>query len=108
MVLGEVGMFPVELEVKSRMLSYCYNIHGQSLSGYDKISCMLYRLCAMQNETTNYALTWLQSVHRLLDQFGLSFFKLSAPLSLTQFKLTIRQRLKDQFLTLWRSDLQEK
>jgi hypothetical protein len=107
MVLGEVGMFPVELEVKSRMLSYCYNIHCQSLNGYDKISCMLYRLCAMQNETTNYALTWLQSVHRLLDQLGLSFLKLSASLSLTQFKLTIRQRLKDHFLQLWRSDLQE-
>jgi hypothetical protein len=107
MVLGEVGMFPVELEVKSRMLSYWYNIHCQSLNGYDKISCMLYRLCAMQNETTNYALTWLQSVHRLLDQLGLSFLKLSASLSLTQFKLTIRQRLKDHFLQLWRSDLQE-
>jgi hypothetical protein len=107
MVLGEVGMFPVELEVRSRMLSYWYNIHCQSLNGFDKISCMLYRLCAMQNETTDFALPWLKNVHLLLDQLGLSFLKFSAPVPLNQFKMTIRQRLKDQFLQSWRSELQE-
>jgi hypothetical protein len=68
---------------------------------------MVYRSCAMQNETTNFVLPWLKSVHMLLDQLGLSFLKFSAPFSLNQFKLTIRQRLKDKFLQVWRSELQE-
>ena len=107
MVLGEVGMFPVELEVKSRMLSYWYSIHCQSVNGFDKISCLLYRLCAMQNVATDFTLPWLKHVLLLLDQLGFSFLKFSAPITLNQFKFIVRQRLKDQYLQSWRSELRE-
>jgi hypothetical protein len=107
MVLGEVGCFPIELEVKYRMLSFWYSLHCQSVEGFDKMSCMLYRLIAMQKESSEFVMPWLKEVHLILDQLGLSFLKSSAPYTVNYFKSIAQQRLRDQFLQTWRGILSE-
>jgi hypothetical protein len=107
MVLGEVGCFPIELEVKYRMLSFWYSLHCQSVEGFDKMSCMLYRLIAMQKESSEFVMPWLKEVHLNLDHLGLSFLKSSAPYTVNYFKSIAQQRLRDQFLQTWRGILSE-
>ena len=108
MVLGEVGCYPVDLEIKYRMLSFWYSLHCQSVEGFNKISCMIYRLMAVQKELAGeYVLPWLKEVHLYLDQLGLSFLKNSAPYNLAYFKSIIQQRLRDQFVQSWRSTLSQ-
>jgi hypothetical protein len=107
MVLGEVGCFPIELEVKYRMLSFWYSLHCQSVEGFDKMSCLLYRLIAVQKESTEFVMPWLKEVHLILDQLGLSFLKISAPYTVNYFKFIAKQRLQDQFLQAWRGTLLE-
>ena len=108
MVFGETGCFPVDIEIKCRLLSFWYKLKFDASDvATQKISGLMLTLCTRQFENTQFKLPWLQNVMTLLNNLGLSFLWDSPLYSLSQFKSVVRQRLKDQYLQTWRSTLRE-
>ena len=110
MVLGELGIFPVSLDAKCKMLTFWYKLTKADTSGSQKISAIMLRLCRILYETTEYKMSWLQGVHTVLNNLGLSEFWFQAKdmtMSVERFKAIVKQRLQDQFLQRWGQEVYE-
>ena len=108
MILGELGKFPISIEAKCRMLTYWYKLSVAEIMGPDKISVAMSRLCRALYDNTNFKLPWLQSIHSLLNNLGLSYIWLKSPevtYSIDRFKYLVKERLQDQFLQRWKQEL---
>ena len=108
MVLGETGRYPIELEIKCRLLGFWYRLHQSSASGSKKISCLMYDFVRQQNEITQFYFPWIQFVKDCLNNLGLSFIYDNPVYSLDQFKRIVKQRLRDQFIQSWKNDIATK
>jgi hypothetical protein len=110
MVYGELGEFPVSLEVKTRLLCFWYRLCLDSYVNPDKLSVLMLRL-----HETNFAVStlksqWLTFVHDCLHENGLGYIWLHVQhrhlfLTIDQFKNLVKQRMRDQFFQQWSSDV---
>ncbi len=108
MVFGETGSYPVEIEINCRLLSFWYNLMLNSVHVYsNKISNLSFKLAFLQYENSPFQLSWLQHVHSLLNHLGLSFLWSSPVYSMSQFKGIVKQRLRDQYIQNWKSELED-
>ena len=106
MVLGETGRFPIELEIKTRLLCFWFKLQSFNSKGSNKISCLMYNLIKRQSETTQFEPQWIKFVKECLNNLGLSFvFDNPDVYSFGKFKNTVKQRLKDQYIQCWRSNV---
>ena len=102
MVLGETGTYPIELEVKSRLLCFWYRLQSEN---DNKMSCLMYNLIKKQSEHTQFEMPWLTFVKKCLDDLGLSFVFDNPVYSSSQFKNIVKQRLKDQYVQFWNNSV---
>ena len=108
MVLGELGIYPISVEAHSRLLNFWYKMCLESITNTSKISVLLFTLSYSLFRQSQLKLSWLTAVHTLLDNLGLSYIWMNLPfvhLSLNQFKLLVKQRLRDQYIQNWRTNI---
>ena len=105
MVFGELGVYPIELAIKSRMLNFwCSIVTGKQ----SKISCILYKLMFRLHNDGVLHSNWLLSIQRVLDELGMSHLWLSQNVySHSSFKNIVKRGLQDQFVQNWRSKIYE-
>ena len=102
MVYGETGRYPIEINIKIRML----NFWNKLLMNNDKLSGMLYQLLLDMHNGGYCNSKWTSYVKSILDHTGLSFvWNNQNVLDKNYIKLYIKQILCDQFIQKWFSDI---
>ena len=104
MVFGETGKFPIEIEIKSRLLCYWFRLIDNK--NLDKFSNLIYKLLLYRHRTGTHINSYLQFVKTTLDNLGLSNLWLAQEnltCNLTWFKEKIKRSLKDQYIQFWYS-----
>ena len=99
MIYGELGRYPMDIQIKTRMISYWSNlINGKQT----KIAAMLYKLSAITNEEASGKFKWIEYIKNTLNNCGLSNiwhcqYQVNPEWLRQKFKLT----LTDQFKQSW-------
>ena len=104
MVYGELGVFPLEIAIKTRLLTFWAKlIKGNT----DKLSFVIYSLLYRLHVQDVLKCNWLSTVESVLNNAGFSGFwiRQSIPCSLEVFKNKITLRLRDIFIQHWREDV---
>ena len=103
MVYGELGCYPVSINIKCRMISFWARlIEGPRA----KLSCIMYNCMLKMNGQNGLNFQWLNCIKNILNECGLSYIWDSQQFPSKEWlKLTIQQNLKDQFIQKWSSDL---
>ena len=110
MVYGELGKFPIEIDAKVRMLGFWHRICTDVTSDASKISSMMYKLCLSLYMSSECKLPWIEYVHSMLNELGLSYVWVNQSrhqLSLSNFKRLVKQRLQDQYLQTWHDEISQ-
>ena len=104
MVYGELGRYPLHIEIKKRMIGYW----GCLLNGKEtKLSKVMYNCLLNLSQSGTYTAPWIFSIRQTLDQCGLSYIWLDQRCeNIKGLKALVEQRLNDQFLQNWHSELQ--
>ena len=106
MVLGEVGAYPIEIDIKCRMLGFWYRLRQDVVNNKNKISALLLSLISNQAEISGFTSGWLNFIYTSLDNLGLSHLRNQTHLSVNQFKRLVKQRCQDQYLQTWSEAVQ--
>ena len=103
MVYGELGVYPLHVYAKSRIINYWARL----LTGpQNKLSVVLYKTILKLYQEGNSTFKWLNNVKAILDNNGLSnIWKNQTFPSLAWLKNSISQRSKDQFVQNWHSQI---
>lgn len=97
MIYGELGRYPLDITIKTRMINYwCRIISGKQ----SKFSYFMYQKLRHLNSNTK----WISKIKQILDEAGRSDIWLSEPANVNCASL-ISQTLKDQFLQEWSTRL---
>ena len=95
MVYGELGRYPLAINVKVRMITFWANMIYSN-----KLSTSLYALLYKQNSQ------WVKCVKGILDDCGLSYIWHNQSFSsISSLKRQVFHSLLDQFTQSWRSDV---
>lgn len=98
MIFGEFGRYPIEINIKSRMIGFWVRILTNKQS---KLSYILYRKCI---ETPNFVSKWVTKIKQILYECGKSEIWLTQapPINLAK---VVSEILQNQFCQKWNSDL---
>jgi hypothetical protein len=103
MVRGELGVFPIDIIIKSRLVNFWCRIINSDLT---RTSSILYKLLFSIQGKDNFNSSWITFVKNTLDQNRFSFIwtqqKIENPL---YFKNVLNLRIKDQFIQEWFADV---
>ena len=105
MILGELGCFPIKIEIQGRILAFWYKLMIEMQNGVSKLSCTMLKLQLRLLESGEHIFPWLNHVKTLLDNLGLTYLWNRQSVSLNAFKKLIKQRLKDQYIQMWSDDV---
>jgi hypothetical protein len=101
MVYGELGIFPLEIKVTMRIVSY-----WNKLLQNENLSSSLYRLLLSLKHNGAQTFKWLTHVESTFNDSGLVYIFHSQDSSdYTRIKLLLNQILKDQFIQRWTSEM---
>ena len=106
MVYGELGIIPLHLKIKARVLNFWYRmISGKK----DKTCYTLYQLMHYLHVNDLCHSDWIKSVHETLDKLGFSNIWLTHNTFYSQasFKKKIKTRFADQFKQEWQNKVNE-
>jgi len=109
MILGEFGKFPLNLEVKIRTLCFWYRLVTTIKD--NKLSNIVYTFLFNLYEKGLYISPYLKFVHSTLNNLGLSYMwtnQLHLSLSPEHLRQTIKQRLNDQYIQCWYTEINSK
>ena len=103
MVYGEAGRKPLSIIVKTRMVCYWH----KTVTGTEsKLSYKMAYLLRKMHEQDQHTSPWLQNIEQILNACGMRDVWLSPDTSnLIYLKKTIEQRLSDQYIQEWGSQL---
>ncbi|XP_060563724.1 uncharacterized protein LOC132723080 [Ruditapes philippinarum] len=105
MLYGDLGILPLSNHIKSRVLCFWNKILS---SKQESISHILYDMSHSLYCRNVLKLPWMNSVCKLLDSLGLSNFWINnVATSLPLFKKIVKNRLKDQFIQNWHSEMSQ-
>ena len=97
MIYGELGRYPLEINVKLRMVNFWANLIKSS---HYKLSVKMFNIIKQYNTP------WVQYVQKIFDDCGLSYIWLNQDFSsISWLKKTLFHKLKDQFLQKWRCEV---
>ena len=102
MVYGELGRTPLEVNVKLRMVCFWNKL----ISNENKLSSILLRLALNLQNNTNHSFKWINYITSIFNETGFSYVfdnKLQMPDSF--YKGVLKQRLIDQFIQKWFTDI---
>ena len=70
MVYGELGRYPLEIDIKVRMISYwCKLIRGKQ----SKLSTIAYKLLYIKKLKNCKISAWINHIHKILNDSGMSY-----------------------------------
>ena len=103
MVYGEFGRYPLEIQVKVRMIKFWSKL----LTGKNsKISFKMYLLLLYLHRNNIYSCKWILYIEKILQDVGLNYIWLSN--NVTNIKWLCREvqnRLQMQYIQKWNSDV---
>ena len=106
MIYGELGKYPVELDIKLRMVSYWARLLTYKES---KLSSVLYKLLLHFSNGSNLNSPWLKYIENIFNECGLSYiWRDQYFLNVTWLKLLVKTCLQDQFKQTWYSNIQNR
>ena len=101
MIYGELGRVPLDCQVKLNMVK----LWNRLLQSENKLSNTLYKLMLRLSEHENVQFKWLNLVKCILDETGFSDnWTDQNSLNPKFLKLSLKQRMHDQFIQRWLSD----
>jgi len=100
MVYGELGRFPLEVFIKSRIVNFWSRLVTNNLT---RTSSILYNLLYHLDYNNLFNASWITHIKTILNNCGFSNLWLQQNISLP--KANILQRIKDQFIQTWLSDI---
>ena len=104
MIHGELGRYPVEIDIKIRIISFWATIICGKQS---KISCIMYSLSYHLYSQHNFDIKWITLLEKILTETVFSnIWQTQTFKSIEWLKQSIKQRLLDQFLQDWNSSVQ--
>ena len=98
MLYGELGRYPINITIKSRMINYWNRI---ITSKHNKLSFLLYQKL---RTTTQINSKWILCIQQILEESGRTDIWISETPN-TYYGSIIKQNLKDQFFQSWCSKL---
>ena len=100
MVYGELGAIPLDVDIKSRMLTFWARLRSGEKH---KISNTIYSLLYTSDEKNIFKSEWVETVKTTLNNCGFSelWLNQSLPCSIKVFKHSVKIRLKYQFIQKW-------
>ena len=106
MVYGELGITPLDIDIKARMITYWAKLVNEDQS---EISHMIYTLLYKLDEFNIFKSNWLSSIRCTLNDSGFPGIWLaqSLPCSVSTFRNILKLRLKDQFIQKWHESISE-
>ncbi len=106
MVYGELGVYPLSINIQCRMLCYW----SRMISGKQSKLCYVIYQCLLHLDRAGvYTSPWVACVKNLLNDNGMSGIWLSQTVpNLMCFKRAIERRLKDQWISMWYQNLSTK
>ena len=106
MVYGELGITPLDIDIKARMIAYWAKLVNEDQS---KISHMIYTLLYKLDEFNIFKSNWLSSIRCTLNDSGFPGIWLAQylPCSVSTFRNILKLRLKDQFIQKWHESISE-
>ena len=101
MIYGELGRYPLEIYIKSRIISFWAKL----LSGKElKLSKIMYNLCYCMSIKNVEHFTWLDNVKKILNECGFAYiWNTQTFVDPNWLRLTIIRNLQDQFEQYWHS-----
>lgn len=105
MVYGETGRFPLYIIIFTRMITSWVNLIYSNENKLSKIIYLYVRRLFDKGEVFN---PWMCFLKNILDNCGLSNIWCdieSLQFNIKSIKVTVNQRLKDQFLQKWHNDI---
>ena len=102
-VYGELGIFPISLQIKIHMIKFwCRLVRGNET----KFSTLLYELLHVYYTDYGYESKWLKFIKNILDDCGMSnVWQNQTVFSSLWISKCIEQKLKDQFIQFWYSEM---
>ena len=105
MLYYELGLFPMEVHVKIRVLGYWLKL---LVASNTKISKLLYNVQYHLFVVNGIKSKWLVYIYDILHRNGLGYvWLLKGDLNVNHFKNIIKKRLQDQFLQDLRANIEE-
>ena len=103
MVYGELGRYPLEINIKTQSISYW----SKFIAGKEsKLANILYKLCVLETENPDRDLKWLKHIKNILDDCGMSNIWLNQNFQNDKWlKLKVKQTLIDHFIQNRRSKI---
>ena len=96
MIYGELGKYPVEIDIKIRIISFWANIICGNQS---KISCIMYSLSHHLYSQHNFDIKWIKYLEKILNETGFSnIWQTQTFKSIEWLKQRIKQTLLYQIL----------
>jgi hypothetical protein len=108
MVYGETGVYPIHIDIKSRIISFWANIlENGSANVIPKLSVNVYKLLYGLHEAKQFESRWISNVKNLLCSSGFSGIWYSHSFcSKTWLIKSFNQRIKDNYIQKWKSDIE--
>ena len=107
MIYGELGRYPLEIDIKSRIISFWAKL----LSGKElKLSKIIYYLCYYMSIKNVEHFTWLDHVKKILNECGFTYtciWNTQTFVDPNWLRLTIIRNLQEQFEQYWHSLLDD-
>ena len=106
MAYGELGRYPMQISIKSRMVSFWAKI----LCGKkDKLAVTLYRIIYQLDYNGEYHSQWLNSIRTTLRKLGLDDFsdgqfKVD---NMDNLKAVVDKRLKESHIQSWKNEIEQ-
>ena len=103
-IYGELGQFPLKIRRLARVIKYWLKIVKSSDIKYVKV---IYNIMLNEIEVFPDRNSWAKSVKNLLENYGFNFVWVNQGVENEELFLSIfKQRVKDNFLQSWNSDLE--
>lgn len=105
MIYGELGIFPLEIDIKMRILSFWCKLVA---SKETKLSSISYKLSYILFTENNCDVPFIRSVKRILDECGFSnVWDAQSFINESWLKNIVKLRLQDQYMQTWNTLVQE-
>ena len=99
MVYGETGTYPIELEIKERIVSFRTKLLRGNQENLPKMSSSMYLILYILNKQDKCKSQWLQNVKTLIQKNGFCQIWLEqSNINIKWFNLAFKQKMRDQYL----------
>ena len=105
MIYGELGIFPITVEIRHRAVSYWCKLVTDSTNetiGTQKLSTYVYSLIYNMHQNDKLKSQWLNNINNLLCNLGFSgMWESQTVVNAKWLSATLKRKLQDQYIQEW-------